>query len=553
MGGFRIVCAVLVSLLAVSALAQESSDDDRILVHYDFEDDSIETGPYTLGVYEGAKGSVALSSAFRYGGYRSVEIRDRAGDGAFAELQGYFDDQWDGFLYVSFALLVAEPKETLNVALAGVSHFTMREHGLAVWLKSERGTLYQVTGGADEPLFELEPFVWYVFDIVYHVDDGVYDLSVRAEGIDEPVITLARQTNVIGLPGSSVRKFSFIGDLPGRDGSNAWFYVDDLVIASDRPVSEAPFVAPGRRMLFIDLYDLYRRRMMKRPGCVPALGYEDFGLSAVDVSEAGSGTLDALLAGDDVDVPSTASPFVRERVEAMREWRLGCEGRRALERFRRARELVPDAPIYPMCEVLALAAAGRFREADELFLDLYSSWYDDPRFPAIAASIGLARGELDEAEQWLRAGVALDPEQLRHVSVRRLFSGDIDPGLARALEGAFPDEWRELVRTALTAELRYYVLLWQRRYADARRYARGIVSRFEHMGLRPARWLEREGDTFFYEGAYVDARASYEAALAVAKKPDSLFLRLSDTHFELGELELERHYRERIYGSLRPE
>lgn len=38
---------------------------------------------------------------------------------------------------------------------------------------------------------------------------------------------------------------------------------------------------------------------------------------------------------------------------------------------------------------------------------------------------------------------------------------------------------------------------------------------------------------------------------ATTKAP--VLLKLSDVHFKLGDLELERYYRERIYGSLRPE
>ena len=37
------------------------------------------------------------------------------------------------------------------------------------------------------------------------------------------------------------------------------------------------------------------------------------------------------------------------------------------------------------------------------------------------------------------------------------------------------------------------------------------------------------------------------------ERPDGIFLKLSDVYFQLGDLELERVYRERIYGSLRPE
>jgi hypothetical protein len=97
-----------------------------------------------------------------------------------------------------------------------------------------------VTGGRDEPLFRVEAFTWYVFDIAYDVDRGAYDLSISAEGEKQPVVALRDQTNVLGIPGSELRKYSFIGDIPGKDGSSAWFYVDDIVILNDVPVSELP-------------------------------------------------------------------------------------------------------------------------------------------------------------------------------------------------------------------------------------------------------------------------------------------------------------------------
>ena len=76
----------LVVCLATSPFASAREEPDAVLARWDFEDDAIETGPYTLWIFEGAKGSVSLSTDFRYQGFRSVEIRDRAGDGEFAEL-----------------------------------------------------------------------------------------------------------------------------------------------------------------------------------------------------------------------------------------------------------------------------------------------------------------------------------------------------------------------------------------------------------------------------------------------------------------------------------
>lgn len=537
------VCLASVTL----ARAQETSD--AVLARYDFEDDELETGPYTLWIFEGAKGTVSLSSTFRHGGFRSVEIRDKAGDGDFAELQGFFSDKTAGRLYIHFAILVAKPMETMNVAFAGISHFSMLEHGLAIWFKTERGVLHHVTGGRDEPLFEVEPFTWYVFDVVYDVDRGTYDLAIAVEGEKTPIAVRRDQPNVLAIPGSSVRKFSFIGDIPGRDGSEAWFYVDDILILNDVPFNEAPFVAPGRRMLFVDIQNQYQMRLRERPGCVPVLRYDDFDLSSADLAELGAAPLD-----EGEPIPESLSPFLRERLTAIREWQEGCRGgSEALDRFRRASRAVPGAKIYPMSEVLALAEARRWKEADALFLSIYPVWQGDPRFPAISASIGLARGDLADAEEWLTSTAEVVRRRLRHPLIRRLWSLDIGPGLAEALEAEFPSEWPDLVSTALSADLRFFVLLWQGRYAEGREYAARMTVLFRRMELPEGRWVERAGDAAFYDGEYLEARRRYEESLPLLTDPAQVYLKLSDIHFKLGDLELERFYREKIYGSLRPE
>ena len=57
-----------VLLLAALLSPQETSEDTsaNTLVWYDCEDDDLESGPTTFMVFEGAKGSMNLSSAYRY-------------------------------------------------------------------------------------------------------------------------------------------------------------------------------------------------------------------------------------------------------------------------------------------------------------------------------------------------------------------------------------------------------------------------------------------------------------------------------------------------------
>ena len=89
--GFAPALLTLALLVPAAARSQEAlppPGESPILAWFDFEGEAVETGPYTLIAYEDARGSVRLTTRYRLSGFRSVEIRDVAGDGDFAELQG---------------------------------------------------------------------------------------------------------------------------------------------------------------------------------------------------------------------------------------------------------------------------------------------------------------------------------------------------------------------------------------------------------------------------------------------------------------------------------
>jgi hypothetical protein len=138
------------SLVAAVLLAAATSN---VFVQYSFDDSLIETGPDTFAVFQNAKGTVRLSGNVRYSGYRSIELRDAAGDGDFPELQGYFPVRTEGTLYFHFAMLVTNPDQTLNVALAGPSFFSLTENGIAFWLKTTDGVLHHVSDSIPKKLF----------------------------------------------------------------------------------------------------------------------------------------------------------------------------------------------------------------------------------------------------------------------------------------------------------------------------------------------------------------------------------------------------------------
>jgi len=557
------MCRAILALALIVGAVPAAAGRDHVLVRYDFDEETVETGPYTLMVFEHSAGTVELSETYRYSGYRSVEIRDVAGDEDFTELQGYFADRISGKLFLHFALMAAEPAERFNVAFAGTAHFNEVKSGLGVWLKARDGVMLHRTSGEDLPLFELDAFAWYVFDVSYDIDAGSYDLTVREENRDEPLVELFDQPNVSGEPGSMIHKFSFIGDVPWMDGSNAHFFVDDLSISADRPVRQGPFVAPGRRMLFVDMWDHYRRLTYKKPGCPPILGHSDFGLTPRDLQEldrAGLlGRVNALIDGRSKPQP------IEEPVDALEQtlagielWRQGCRRTSSCdaacreELLARSEALLPDAKLLPMCRVMALAEAGEWAAADELFVSIYPDWHDDPRFPSIAAVLGLARERLDDAEYELAAVPEEVAEEQSDEALRRLWSGRLDRFLVDLLKQRYPDSWSLHVATALSAEHRFYVLLWQRRHDEAARYAERMSSQMTKLGLSPGRWIERRGDASFYAGDYSAALDSYSGALPHLEYPASALLKLSDVHFKLGNLEDERAYRQKIYGTLEP-
>ena len=104
--------------------------------------------------------------------------------------------------------------------------------------------------------------------------------------------------------------------------------------------------------------------------------------------------------------------------------------------------------------------------------------------------------------------------------------------------------------TALVAEHRFYVLLWQERYDEAGRYADRMARRFRRLDLPAGRWLERNADAAFYAGDHREALRGYRRSLSETDHATQVLLKLSDVHFMLGDLEKERAYREKIYGTL---
>jgi hypothetical protein len=540
-----LACALAAALVAPPALGAHGLAHGSVLASYSFDDD-VATGPDTFAVWQGARhsprgrGHVRLSDAFHVSGHRSVEIQDVPGDGDFPELQGYFPMQSTGRLYFHFAFLTTDPRQELNVALAGPQFFELEKDGIAFWLGTRDGRLVQYSDSIPKRLFVPEAFVWYTVDVTYDIPAGRYDLLVRAEGQQEPLVSLHDQANAASQPGSAVDKFSFVGS-PFADDSSVVYYVDDVVIGTDERVARLPFQAPGRRKLFIDSFGEYQRLLRERPRCLPATSPEDFGFEPDDLAAltaAGfSETLQRLLDSPGQPagrVSSEQGPEPWRRVlAAAAAWNEGCaaldhgDAGLALTRFMAAADAAPRGRIFPLSAALAFAALKRTSEADGQ-LALASELRHDARYAVTSAYVGLARKDLDRALEWLR-----DP------ALRAL---DRDPA---------PGE-REPVETLVTEQY-YYVLLWKAAWDDACDYALRMAERAARARMLGARWTARAADAAFYRHDTAEARELYQSALAGEHDWAALreiYLKLADLAYLAGDTATERRLREHYYGSL---
>jgi hypothetical protein len=561
------VLAMAVAVAAPTAGSAAARGPRSVLASYSF-DDSVATGPDTFAIWQGARhtgtgrGRVSLSSSFHLSGYRSVELRDVAGDGDFPELQGYFPVRTGGRVLFHFAFLTTDAGEELNIALAGPRFFQMEKDGIAFWLRTEGGRLVHVSDSIPKKLFAVEPFVWYAADVAYDVAAGTYALTMRREGTDAPLVSLRDQPNATRQPGSALDKFSFVGS-PYGDRSNVVYYVDDVVVGTDESAVQLPFVAPGRRKLFVDLFGEYQRRLRERPRCLPVTDPGDLGLGPSDLLGVGREGLLAMaesLLAEGTLLPSrtgTLGESVRKVFAVAQEWKAGCDAldagdyRTALARFEKAAAAEPQAPLFSLSAVVALAALKRFAEADQRLMELAPE-RDDARYAVVSAYVGLARGDLDQAEAWLRdpASRVLDREvnPLLALFLRRL-PADTLAALRGPLGAAFADRLEE----TLLAEQYYYVQLWKERYDTARDYALRMDERLRRAGLPVTVWAERAADAAFYRRDLAEAGELYQAAIRGETDHEALrilYLKQADIAHLTGDLETERSLREHYYGTL---
>jgi len=547
---------VFASSSGTPAAAPSPAEVPNVLVQYSFDDGLTDTGPDTFAVFQNASGQVRLSSRLHYSGYRSIELHDVAGDGNFPELQGYFPERNEGQLFFHFAMLVVNPDQGFNIALAGPEHFTLAANGIAFWLKAREGILQHVSDSIPRKLFKLEAFTWYLVDLRYDIVRGVYDLSIRREGEQEPLVKLTEQPNAANAPGSSVDKFSFVGSVY-EDDSNVTFYVDDVAIGTDEKLTLGRFVAPGRRKLFIDRWKEARELLARNPSCPPVLGLSDFGLRDPDMAvletEGKVGLLQRYINHADDLVVDDVSPASRQVLAPVVAWRSGCAAMKlepavAAKAFADGARRFPNAPIFALSEVLARLRAKQTDLAMRRWVELEPLLQNDPRYGMIAAAAGLAAGDLTAAEQWLRGRSEEMNAELAKGEVLHFW----DEGGAAATEGmrqALPETWEKHWRARLIANEYYNVLLWKGQFRQASAFAEKMAAILEASG-GAADWIERSGDGLLLAGAPLEAEAAYQRVLAMDPASYGATTKLSDVYFLLGDTAREKLYREKTYGTL---
>ena len=510
----RLQSSVLNAAVALMTVAW--SDPSRHEIAYDFDHDlALAPGPDTFRIYRGAKGDVSLSTEFKVSGNRSLMLRDARDDGKFPELQGYFPVRRSGRLYFKFSMLVANPNEELNVALAGPEWFRLEQDGIGFWLKTEDGALRHVTGGISKKLFAVEAFVWYAFDVAVDLTAGFYDLRIFREGEREPIADLKAQPLAAGAGKTALDKFSFVGSV-FNDESSVVYYVDDLKLRADHAFPSEAFAAPGRRKLFVDRYVELQTAEVARPRCPSLASYAEVWLPDSPESGLEGKLLDSI---SEARAPESAAGPVR----AFFEWKTGCAALAAstprldLAEMHFSRAITgADVPLYRLSRAVARSASGQTENAWVDVEAARSATPYDSRVSVVAGLVAFAKGETRYGTELWRAAVA------------RLDSDGVDPALTQDLSKRL-----------------YFSLLYQSKFKEAAAFAhdRATIQGGER------EWTIREGDAYFLERLLELSRAAYANAPPLDWDP-VIYERLSDLAFLRGDVMEERRQREKVYGSI---
>jgi len=555
-----LILSLLLSNLILSGPVYGGDLPSGILVDYSFDDQNIETGPDTFAVYKKSTGTVGLSTAFPYSGYHSVEIKDVESDKDFPELQGYFPLQENGSLFAHFAFLVTNPAEPLNIALAGPEWFRVKKDGIGFWLLTKNGYLHHYSDSMPKKLFELIPFTWYIVDLNYKIDQGQYDLTIRQENQEAPLVELKQQANASASASSRVDKFSFIGDL--NDKSNVVYYLDDVIIGTDKKIIQQAFKAPGRHKLFFDYLQDYQKQVHLHTTCLPVDDLADIGLNDSNQylmdPEGSVIALLALLAGKNTSLKTFENQHAEtfSFLNAVKQWHQGCSKLAASNPKKASADFLSaiedfDAPIYQLSYAMAQAESGNYSEAVTLLGTQYSYWADDPRYAIAQAMVALNH------KDWQNASWTLEPYAISVINridkdtLNELWAGKLNSELVASFRKKLPEMWLEAIGEFIMAEQYFYLLLWTDRHHEALEYAQAMTRYLEKHELPSTLWQARIGDSYFISGNYTAALQKYQQILEQSTYKTNLYKKISDIAFIQGDTQTERHYRELVYGTLR--
>jgi len=481
---------------------------DSVLVQYGFDSTlpSVEDGFY---IFENSRGFVEPTSAVRFSGYRALELQEAAVDGTFVELQGVVPPITSGEVLFHFAFLVRNPEEELNIAVAGPAHFYMRRDGIAFWLKTIDGMLFHHSDSLPRRLFKLRANIWYVVDVVFHVEAGTYDLRILTPQAPTPPVLLEDQPNAINAPGSKLAKISFIGDL--EDRSTVHYFIDDVELRAlstplrltiptsatggtpahfrtlSAPPASAPTTGPERdfiyqgapsspRRTYFDEYLELKKLELSLPQCLPVTSLRDFGV------------LPALLKSDAVlqqevrqamKLPSaqfTSPPIFTTRVAAgVFLWRHGCQElidgkiQEARDDLRQGLALLPDAPIVQASNAMLANMTKNHPEVEKQLLALSSAWMEDARLPVLLGMLSAYHENFADMREALTGVATRMGEDNAARLIGTLLVGK-HTGFA-TLKVMFGENWKQELDDLYIGQSYYFALLFSGRPQEAVTFA----------------------------------------------------------------------------------
>lgn len=523
-------------------------------IRYDFESVEIDSGPDTFELFEANSAEVSLSSQFAFRGGYALHLQDQSGNQDFPEFQGYFPTVSGGTLELGFAFMTPDPSEPFNIALAGDNHFKMTKDGLGFWLFNDAGTLRHVTNSIPKRLIELVAYQWYWVAAQIDVSSGVYSLSISDEYGDQ-LVALDQQANPTAAKRSNLRKYSFAGDLEDRGSAN--LYVDDFILRTDFADSPAPIIAPGRRALFIDQWNLYHKKIQNIDFCLAAkLPYDFIDIYNTDglrVLQDNVASLRVLLDSPDAE---TLAEFTHESdvINGVHKWVTGCSKLKsgqielAIEDLEIAQAALGYSPATQLALAVAYARTEQYYEAHAMVSAGQLAWPEDVRWLVLASAISFMLDQAGDAEMALSRvtqRLTIDPEEAR--TVMEGMGWLTSSAVSRIRK---QQVWNDQVEGFILAEQFYFSLLWQDRYGEAQSFVDDFNRSLRRHKLASPLWQERGGDAALFDQRFAAAESQYRRAIDMQGGRVSALQKLADVYFLQGRAADERRVRESIYGAL---